>query len=53
MKKITDKQLDEIIELFCSVTDNDIWGKDTELYATDADGSALEKARKEIREILE
>ena len=52
------KLADEIIEMFCVVDDipypdgTGIWGKDTEIYSTDENGTARSKARKDvIREV--
>lgn len=56
--KITDKQIKKIIQLFCIIDERKypystgIWGKDTELYNTDENKTALEKAIKDIRKIL-
>jgi hypothetical protein len=56
--KLTDKKIDDIINLFCIVDMRSypdglgIWGKDTELYSTDIKELAIVKARRKIREIL-
>lgn len=58
-EKLTDKQLDEIINLFCVVDyrpypeGTGIWGADTEIFSEDEDKSAIQKAREAIREIIE
>jgi seryl-tRNA(Sec) selenium transferase len=56
-QKITNKQLDKIIELFCIVDDRtypygDVYGMDTALFSTEINITAREKARKAIRKIL-
>lgn len=52
------KMADEIIDLFCVVDDKPypngtgIWGKDTEIYSTDKNETARDKARRDVINIV-